>query len=93
MKPVITVKFYPPLKELLGVASAEISASDVADALNVLAEKYGSRFSSEVMNPDGTIKNYYILFVGGRIIDQKNPSAVKLETGDLIEIYPPVAGG
>ncbi len=93
MKPEITVKFYPPLKDLLKTSSVIVQASDVAEVLKKLQEIFGDKFTNEVMEDAESVKNYYILFVRGEIVNQKKPSETKLKSGDILDIFPPVAGG
>ncbi|MDI6757134.1 MAG: MoaD family protein [Endomicrobiia bacterium] len=92
-KPSVKIKFYPPLKDILGVGEVSLSARDVSDALEILSERYGEKFSSEVLEPGGGVKNYYILLLDDKPVNQQNPAAAKFRKGDVLHIFPPVAGG
>lgn len=92
-KPSVKIKFYPPLKDILGVGEVSLRARDVSEALGALSVRYGKKFSGEVLEPDGSVKNYYILLLDGKTVNQKNPSASKFKKGNVLHIFPPVAGG
>ncbi|PKN01755.1 MAG: hypothetical protein CVU77_02105 [Elusimicrobia bacterium HGW-Elusimicrobia-1] len=89
----ITVKFYPPLKETLGVGSVTITARDAGEAIEILSGRFGKKFTSEVLEDDGSVKNYFILLLDGKAVDQKNPAASKFVEGSVLHVLPPVAGG
>lgn len=89
----ITVKFYPPLKETLGVGSMTIAARDAGEAIEILSGRFGEKFTSEVLEADGSVKNYFILLLDGEAVDQKNPAASKFVEGSVLHVLPPVAGG
>lgn len=88
----ITVQVYTTLKEKLKSGKIEIEAKTVLDALKQLEKRYGSVFRNEMY--DGKkLKNYYIFLLNGLAVDHKHLSKTKLKNGDLLHIFPPIAGG
>lgn len=89
----IIVKFYTVLRDKLGTDRVEISGRDVLEVLKKLSLKYGKDFSEEVFDESGAIHNYYILLLNDKTVDQKNPQEARLKEGDVLHIFPPIAGG
>ncbi len=89
----ITVRFYTTLREKVGKSKALSNVHTVAQALEELKRQFGSRFIDQLYNPNGTIKNYYILLLSGRSIDRKEIKKTGLKEGDILHIFPPIAGG
>jgi MoaD family protein len=89
----ITVRFYTTLREKVGKSKVLSNVHTVAQALEELKRQFGSRFTDQLYNPNGTIKNYYILLLSGRSIDRKEIKRTALKEGDILHIFPPIAGG
>ena len=88
----ITVQVYTTLKEKLKSGKIAVEAKTASDALKQLEKKYGSAFRNEMY--DGKkLKNYYIFLLNGLAIDHKKLSKAKLKDGDILHIFPPIAGG
>jgi len=91
--PNITVRFYTILKEKLGTGSIELSCSNVGDCIRKLSEKFGEKFTQTVLDSKGKVKGYFILLLNGYVVDRKNLRKQKLKNGDVLHIFPPIAGG
>ena len=91
--PKITVRMYTTLKEKLGTGGVDLIAKNVEDALRQLNEKFGEKFRQTLYEPNGKIKGYYILLLNGKVVDRENPEKFKLKSGDVLHIFPPIAGG
>ncbi|MBU4310448.1 MoaD family protein [bacterium] len=89
----ITVRFYTTLKEKVGKGKVELEAKNVADALEELREQFGTKFTDQLYEPSGKIKDYYILLLSGRSVDRKEIKKTTLKEGDILHIFPPIAGG
>jgi len=89
----ITVRFYTTLREKIGKSKVSLNVPTVAQALEELKRQFGSRFTNQLYNSDGTIKNYYILLLSGRSVDRKEIKKATLKEGDILHIFPPIAGG
>ncbi len=89
----ITVRFYTTLREKIGKSKVSLDAPNVAQALEELKRQFGPRFTEQLYNPDGTIKNYYILLLSGHTIDRNEIKKAILKEGDILHIFPPIAGG
>ena len=89
----ITIRFYTTLREKLGKSKVSLDAPTVAQALVELKRQFGSRFTDQLYNSKGTIKNYYILLLSGHTVDRKEIKKTALKEGDILHIFPPIAGG
>lgn len=89
----ITVRFYTTLKEKVGKGKVELEAKNVADALENLKRQFGTKFTDQLYDPTGKIKDYYILLLSGHTIDRKEIKKREVKKGDILHIFPPIAGG
>lgn len=91
---VVKVKFYTILKDKLSVSEEELTGlNTVQEVLEELSRKYGEAFNKEVFDENGKIYNYYILLLNDRVVDREKPQDSKLKDGDVLHIFPPIAGG
>ena len=60
--PQVKMKFYASLKEKLGKDVVSLKAENVKEAIELLKDKLGENFSRWVLEKDGSLKNYYILY-------------------------------
>ncbi len=91
--PRVTVKFYTVLRDKLGTGNVELTGADVLEVLKKLSSKYGPDFKEEIFDKNGDVHNYYILLLNDKTVDQKNPQKSALKEGDVLHIFPPIAGG
>lgn len=89
----ITVRFYTTLKEKVGKGKVELEAENVADALENLKRQFGTKFTDQLYDPSGKIKDYYILLLSGHTVDREEIKKTEVKEGDILHIFPPIAGG
>lgn len=81
----VTVKFFTMLRKATGEASYESSAPTVAAVLKEVDKKYGDSVSRYLKN--------CIVLVNGQNISYLKGKRTKLNAGDEVSLFPPVAGG
>jgi len=93
----VTVDYVGSAKPALGLKAEQVELKDnasVLDLLNLLAEKHGENFTTQVFEPkDSDLKPYYILAVNGLLTNQLNDMETKLKDGDRVIFMPVVSGG
>lgn len=91
----ITVKFYGLWRLYLGVERVALQARDVCDALAQVEERFGpllqEQLKSRGVRFDGTIGTASLVLLNG--IDRRNLKRTRLEDGDVLDVFPPAAGG
>ncbi len=80
-----TVKLFTMLRKAAGEQGYESSARTVAEVLKEVEERYGEEVRKYLKN--------CIVLVNGRNIAQLKGKRTKLDKGDEVSLYPPVAGG
>ena len=65
----------------------------VSDLLQQLCEERGSQFRNIVFDEKGNLRRYIKLLVNGRGLHVLQGLETPLSEGDIIAIFPPVAGG
>ncbi len=89
----ITVRFYTTLKEKVGKGKVELEDKNVADVLEDLKEQFGTKFTDQLYDPSGEMKDYYILLLSGHTVFREEIKKTKVKEGDILHIFPPIAGG
>ncbi len=87
----VTIKVYSSLREKLGFSQKEIEAKTLKEAVKKITEK--SNLKNILFENKNKIWNYYVITVNSEIVDNSKISKIKLSDGDIINIFPPVAGG
>jgi len=87
----VKIEFFATLREKYGKAIEVDCDGTLIGAFIAAAEKLGKNFLSEIFDENGNFRNDRIITVNGRNI--KDEMIEKLEEGDRIAVFPPVAGG
>lgn len=91
----ITVRFYSLWRLHPGTGSATLQADNVDEALAQLEEKFGSQLREKLeadgIRLDGKIQDHSLILLNG--IALHNLKSTDLKEGDVLHIFPPVAGG
>jgi len=88
------VKYYANLRLITGKIEDELDADgkSVEEIIGMLSSKYGDSFN-KLMFSDGKLRGNVIILINGQNIIFKNGVKEKLGENDLLDIFPPVAGG
>lgn len=89
------VKFFFPsiLYNSINDREIEISSSNLGDAINKLAIKYGDPFKKYVFNTSGEINRHIKMFLNGKLIDAENRFEEQLFEKDEVKILIIISGG
>lgn len=91
----VIVRTIGPFTERLGFKELTVTLNEgtVKDLLKQLSDDQGPQFRHTVFNEQGNIRRYIKLLVNGRGIHVLQGLKTPLADGDVIAIFPPVAGG
>ena len=86
----ITIRVFATLRDELGwrEKSLELSQGRLIDVLNIFP-----RLKERILTEDGKVHEHYRIFVNGVYVDFAGGLERKLEDGDIIAIFPALAGG
>jgi molybdopterin synthase sulfur carrier subunit len=91
----VTVKFFAGFREAAGKEQERVEgAADVGSLLEELVRRFGERMLVQLYEP-GTkkLRGIVHVLVNGRSIDLLEGLKTPLKEGDVVAIFPPVAGG
>ena len=90
----VTVKLFADLQKALGqeLVLSVPEGGTVRDLLRILGERYAA-FSPEDLKNDGILRPDINILQNGRNIKYLNDLDTRVTKGDIIAIFPPVAGG
>jgi molybdopterin synthase sulfur carrier subunit len=91
----VTVRTVGPFSERIGFReiTVNLKGQTVGDFLEQLCEEHGSNFRETVFNKEGSIRPYIKLLINGRGLHVLQGLKTILHDGDIIAIFPPIAGG
>lgn len=95
----VVVRLYSTLKDIAKSGRIELEAVNLRDALDWLALKFGSKFSDtlydseKLKNGEKVVRNCFTLVVNSEMIGLKHLEKKELKEGDMVHIFPPIAGG
>ena len=86
------VKFFATLRDIAKAKEIEVDAQDIEALLDKLVEMYGDPFREAIFD-DGKVRKFFKILHNGRDIDFEQGLKTKLESEDVVAIFPPVGGG
>lgn len=91
----VTVRTIGPFTEQLGFHQLKVTlqGNTVEDLLQQLCKEQGPHFRNTVFDEEGRLRRYIKLLVNGRGLHVQQGLHTTLSEGDIIAIFPPVAGG
>lgn len=90
----VTVKVFATLRDIME-RETDVDVADgttVSQLLQMLCDRYG-KLRSELFDSPGVLKPYINILKNGRNISFLKDLDTRLDDGDQIAIFPPVAGG
>jgi molybdopterin synthase sulfur carrier subunit len=91
----VTVKFFAGFREAAGKEQEKVEGvTDVGSLLEELVSRFGEKMLVQLYEP-GTkkLRGIVHVLVNGRSIDLLEGLKTSLKYGDVVAIFPPVAGG
>lgn len=91
----VIVRTIGPFTERLGFSqiTVELKGTTVNDLLHQLCTEQGAHFSNTIFDEQGALRRYIKLLVNGRGLHVLQGLDTPLSDGDIVAIFPPVAGG
>jgi len=89
----VTVRLYADLRAAAGKDEVEIDARSVKDLVDALVSKFGTPLREALLNQDGKLEEFYRIYVNKRIVAEDELDKMLLVDGDVVQMFPPVAGG
>lgn len=90
----ITVRAFADYREIIGKEMELVlpEGKTIGELLAGLGDRY-PKLRREMFTPAGELKEFINIFINGRNIAFLNDMATPLSDGDIIALFPPVAGG
>lgn len=89
----ILVMLYTTLRKRIGVSKLELEGTNVGKVIDALCDYKKPDIEQIICNPDGTIKQHFVLTLNSEILDNKTICKIKVKSGDILHVFPPVSGG
>ena len=91
---IVTVRAFAGYRAIIGKESDLDLAEGktIGDLLAELSSRYPA-LRGEMFTPQGELKEFINIFINGRNIAFLSSMATPLTDGDIIALFPPVAGG
>lgn len=91
----VTVRTIGPFSDRMGFQqlNVKLTGHTVSDLLQQLCKERGDQFRNVVFDEKGNLRSYIKLLVNGRGLHLLQGLKTVLSEGDVVAIFPPVAGG
>lgn len=89
----IELRFFANFREAVGTKTLDREIDEGARVGDVLEELNAEFPDLDLFDPDGDLREYLNVLRNGRSIHQMNGLDTRLEDGDALSVFPPVAGG
>jgi molybdopterin converting factor small subunit len=89
--PKVTVRLYTTLKDKLGTSRLQLEGENIDEILGDLRGKL--KAAESVLFEKGVVRHHFTLALNSEILDPKRLEGVKVKEGDILHIFPPIAGG
>lgn len=88
----VSVRSFFTLKDILGDGDVRLKTEDstIEGLLKALANLHGEKFRRQIFDEKTGNVKFYRVVVNGR---QYNDMSTRLNDGDIIDLYPAMAGG
>ena len=91
----ITVKFYGLWRLYLGMEALSLEANDLDAVMESLESSYGDRLRAKIggqgIRVSGHLRDLSTILVNG--VSARNLKTTLLADGDVVHVFPPIAGG
>ncbi|MBI4679258.1 MAG: MoaD/ThiS family protein [Elusimicrobia bacterium] len=91
--PQILIKLYTTLRLRLKKEQLWVEGKTAADAVRRVAEEGGPEVKKVLFDPDGAVRNEFVLALDSEILDRGSLGKVRLKEGMVLHIFPPISGG
>ncbi len=91
----VVVRTIGPYTEKFGFQQLTVNfkGHTISDLLNQLCEEQGTKFCNTVFTEEGQLRRYIKILVNGRGLHVLQGLDTPLTDGDVVALFPPVAGG
>ncbi len=88
-----TVRLYANLRDIAGKNELRVDGSTAKEIIDRLNSTLGEKFDKIMNDENGKLRENIIFLVNGKNIRFLSGTDTRIEGGDIIDIFPPVAGG
>jgi len=89
----VTVRLYADLRAVAGKSELNIEANSIRDLIETLIREYGTALRESLLDQHGRLEQFYRVYVNKRLVSEGDVERTVLEDGDVVQMFPPVAGG
>ncbi len=90
----VKIKVFATLKDRFGFEEMEVREGEFREIMKEVAKIVGNEWLDVVFDKNWNVRDDVVILINGRNIrDFKDVEIQKLKDGDVIAIFPPIAGG
>ena len=89
----VMVRLYADLRAAAEKDEVEIEAESVKQVVDMLVTKFGTPLREALLDQNGRLEAFYRIYVNKRVVAEDELDKKLLADGDVVQMFPPVAGG
>ena len=88
----VKVRLFHELRTAAGGGEITVTAENVGELLEILAERYGKTPRNVLFDGTGRLRDYAFVYINN-VLQKPVDMSLPLKDGDVILVIPPVSGG
>jgi len=89
---IVKVRLFHELRTAAGGGEITVTAENVGELLETLAERYGKTPRNVLFDGAGRLRDYAFVYINN-VLQKPVDMSLPLKNGDVILVIPPVSGG
>ena len=89
----VMLRLYTTLKDRVGTGKVWAEGNHVGEVLAQFLAGHGGLVKDVLLDEQGRVQPYFVLALNSQMLDRARLHEVPVQDGDLLHIFPPIAGG
>lgn len=89
----VMLRLYTTLKDRVGTGKIWVEGDHVAAVLDRFVADQGAPVQEILLDAQRQVRPHFVLALNSQVLDRSQLHQVPVQDGDLLHVFPPIAGG